>query len=542
LEVVKHIKRGIVVLTKIDLVDEEWLALASEDVRTRLEDSAFAGAPLLPVSAATGAGLEQLKATIAQQCAELEQHVFSSSGVGQAALRRPFRLAIDRAFTVSGFGTVVTGSASAGSITEGDTVEVWRPNAAAAATCRVRGIEVHGSPAQLAEQGERTALNLAGIDLEATIRGGTVAAPGALQATKVIDTHLDVLPEARHDIRDGAALRLHLGTIEVGARVLLFDVARLRAGESSYARLRLDNPLVCARGDRFVVRDISSERVLGGGIVLEPQAVRQRAVARQELPAIKAALDESDPVAVAAALLLQQGAAGLTEAQLGAELQLLDLAPVLAALKRQDLLWQQGNVLLYASVVEVLKNQILAVLGAYHQKEPLQALMPREALRAALPRTMSVSTFDALLHELTSRQTIGVEPTGARLSDHRVTLDDEAAKMQERLEKIAHEAAWQPLTVPELLERFPDRQTAGKLYQALIQNSKLVRVGDFVLSRQRVDEGTARLRRHFEQHPSLSVADAREILNTTRKWAVPLLEYYDRIGVTRRDGEVRLLR
>ncbi|MDQ3814739.1 MAG: selenocysteine-specific translation elongation factor, partial [Armatimonadota bacterium] len=273
LELLK-IRRGVIVLTKIDAVDAEWLALAREDVRTRLAGTIFAAAPLVEVSATRGDGLDELKHVLARLCNEVEKEIAGESRAPDSALStqhsalstRPFRTAIDRAFTISGFGTVVTGSAADGAVAVGDAVEVWQPHTTQPVHARVRGVEVHGDPVQHAERGQRTALNLAGVDLDEAARGGVIATPGTLHATSLLEAWQKVLADAPRGVKDGAPLRLHLGTAEVEARVSLYEGARLNLGEAGYARLRLDAPLVCARGDRFILREVATEHIIGGGI------------------------------------------------------------------------------------------------------------------------------------------------------------------------------------------------------------------------------------------------------------------------------------
>ncbi|MDQ3813486.1 MAG: SelB C-terminal domain-containing protein, partial [Armatimonadota bacterium] len=361
-------------------------------------------------------------------------------------------------------------------------------------------------------------------------------------ATSVLEVWLQVLADAPRGVKDGASLRLHLGTAEVEARVSLYEGARLNLGDAGYARLRLDAPLVCARGDRFVLREVATERIIGGGIILEPETRLSRAAARVELAALHAALEADDEATVAEILLRRQAAAGLPEARLRFELRRLEVSDVLAALRARHALWSGGGIFLHSAVATELKARILAQLREFHQREPLQATMPREALRATLPPSLAPTTFDALLDEMAQAQQIAVSPAGVRLSEHRVTLSEDEARLKERIEALVYRAAWQPPTLDELVAQLDNRDLGRKLCFALIKDGSLVRVGDFVVSARRIAEGAEILRAHIQQQGSLAIGDARDLLNSTRKWLVPLLEHYDRIGLTKRVGEVRVLR
>jgi selenocysteine-specific elongation factor len=535
LELLK-IKRGLVVLTKCDTVDEDWLILAREDIRTRLHDTFLAAAPIVEVAAPHDVGLKELKQELARLCDELSNEAPDSN------VQSPFRMAVDRAFSISGFGTVVTGSVAEGAVAVGENLDIWRPDEVQPLPARVRGIEVHGEPAPRAERGQRTAINLAGVELDETLRGGTVAAPATLRAALTIDAWLQVLKDAPRPVKDGLPLRLHIGTAEVGARPVLYEGARLNPAESGYARLRLDAALPCARGDRFVLREVATERVTGGGIILDLEPKAPRLVARAILPQLQNSLEAGNDVALAEVLLHERGAVGLSDEQARLELRRLDMSEVWQALRARNALWNGGSTYLHQSVAKALKDQTKASLSSFHQREPLQAVMPREALRAVLTTALPATVFEALLDEMAGAQQIVAEASGVRLGTHRVLLNEEETRIKDWLVTLAESAAWQPPTLDELISQIPNQQLARKLCFALIQDGTLTRVGDFILSTRRVGEGASIIRDHLQKNPSLSVGEARELLNTTRKWIVPLLEYYDRSGLTKRVGDARVLR
>lgn len=539
-----QIQAGIVVLTKCDAVEKEWLELVKSEVGEKLKGTLFGQAPLLEVSAQTGMGLDELKSELAQICRKLEQS-------HQAQVIKPFRLSIDRAFSISGFGTVVTGSAADGTLTVGETVEVWQPATEHPLAARVRTLEVHGEAAPTVSRGQRTAVNLAGVDLDEATRGGTLAAPRTLRAVTQVEVWLRLVPDAPRPLKDKAPLRFHLGTNELEARAHLLEASRLLSGESGLARLRFSMPLACARGDRFVLREVGTERVMGGGIIVDLAHSSSRAEIMRWLPSLNEALHEKDELALTEILLRRAGAAGLTVAQLQLELRRADVADIIKVLEKRQVLWRRADnsesgdeILLNLDVVNSLQETIIGTLTDFHSKEPLAPALPREALRAALPSALSQVAWEALLIKMNRAQVVANEPSGVRLWNHRVLLSEDEARLKKHLIRLAHEAAWQALTFDELIEhcKTAERADAKKLLFALIKEGALVRAGDFVLTKERLEEGALILKKHLQENGTLSIGEARELLNSTRKWLVPLLEHYDRIGLTRRAGEGRVLR
>ena len=544
-----QIRAGVVVLTKCDAVEKEWLALVRLEVGEKLKDTLFAPAPLREVSAQSGAGLGELKNELAKICRNLE--IVQNPKLSP----RPFRMAIDRAFSISGFGTVVTGSAAQGALSVGESVDVWQTGSERALTARVRTIEVHGEAAQNVSRGQRTAVNLAGVDLDDATRGGTLAAPKTLRAVTQIETWLRLVPDAPRPIKDKSPLRFHLGTAELEARTHLFEATRLLAGESGFARLRFAAPLTCARGDRFVLREVGTERVVGGGLILDLATNFSRAESLPWLTPLCEAVESDDQSALAEILLHRANFVGLSEAQLQLELNATSVKEILQSLEESGVLWRAmpesgDEILLHQQSAAALQKNILQALSAFHQSEPLAPFLSREMLRAALPTSLSQNAFEALLFSMQNAKIIALEASGVRLWAHRVTLSEDETRLKNQLVQTAHKAAWQALTISELVEECAtsqrdfanQRDLAKKLCFALIKENKLVRADDFVFSRERLDEGAQILTAHLQKNGTLAISEARDLLNTTRKWLVPLLEYYDRSGLTRRDGDKRVLR
>lgn len=541
-----QVRRAVVVLTKCDAVDAEWLALAREDIQTRLsnpptvQSTLWSAAPLVEVSASRGDGLDELKSMLAGLCDEIE-----SDEAAQSTLSgRPFRLAIDRAFSVAGFGTVVTGSATQGVLTVSEGVEIWQPGQEHPTTSRVRGLEVHGHESSRVERGQRSAINLAGVALDEAVRGGVVASPGSMRAARLLDVWFRLLSDAPRALKRESSVRVHIGTAEAGARLVLHEENRLERGQSTFARCHLEAPLVAALSDRFVVREVGNERVLGGGVVLTVQPTLPRARLLPFLPIWQQNISQNDDFALAESLLRAATLDGLSVEELRRELRLVDVEPLLHEMSARGVLWR-GPVLLHAEIAAQLQEAMLSTLRQFHQEEALQLTMPREHLRTRLESTLQRAIATSLV-EAVALQTdeVVVEPGGVRLQNHRVQLSAQDERVRAQIEAIVERAAWQPLTLDEIVAACAesDERSARRLLSLLLRSGVLVRVGDWILAVTKLEEGSDLVRRHFAQQSTLSVAQAREILNTTRKWAVPLLEWFDRSGLTRREGEVRVLK
>ncbi|MCS6860709.1 MAG: selenocysteine-specific translation elongation factor, partial [Abditibacteriales bacterium] len=361
-------KKGIVVLTKADLVDEEWLELVQEDVRTQLAGTFLKDAPIVPVSAPTGKGLKELSLTIDAVCAETPARDASAA----------FRLPVDRSFIIEGFGAVVTGTAIAGRVHVGETVDILPQQIEA----RVRHIEVHGKEVEVAEAGQRVALNLSGVSRSEVQRGDVVAARGSMQPTKVIDVKLRLLPNAKLPLKDGGQTRLYLGTAEYLPYTFLLEKREMKPGETGYVQFRFDAPMVCARGDRFVIRSYSPMFTIGGGIVLEPHARKHRRFHAETIRELKALEAASDVLATAETVLQRAGTAGVTANALRQSLATTPeaTAQILRELERQNLVRLGGGATpyLHRAVYDDLCQQIVGALDNFHRTNPLRQGMPRE--------------------------------------------------------------------------------------------------------------------------------------------------------------------
>ena len=517
-----RVKAGLVVLTKSDLVDADTLELCRLEARDLVKGSFLEGAPIIAVSARTGSGLDDLR----RELGALGRRVPDRSSTGAA------RLPVDRAFSMKGFGTVVTGTLVSGTIHPDDTLSLLP----AGRSVKVRGVQVHGRVAPAAAAGQRTAANLGGIEVAEVSRGNVLSAPGAFEPTRRADTVIEMLQDAK-PLKHGARVRFHQGTSELLGRVSL-------SGESGYARIRFEKPAVLTRGDRFILRAYSPPMTIGGGSVLDPAPPRGHI----RTPAGRARFEHLDPkVPVADAVMVfvaERGIAGLPMSALVSRAGLTAEAgeAVVRDLGDALRLTRIGDVLVDA---KVYSNQAAALLGAileHHAQQPLSPGLPREEARERFFGSAPPAVFDSVVSSLVMAGHIIARDTLARVG-HQLSLSPEEQRARDALSAAFKTAGLAP----------PDAETAAaaaglsveiadRMLKLLTREKILVRIGDLLFH----DENLARLKSEVRALKAsgtskLDVAFFKNRYGVSRKFAIPLLEYLDRERVTRRAGDARVI-
>ena len=536
------VSAGLVVLTKTDTVDAELLALVRAEAEELVAGSFLEGAPVVAVSARTGAGLDELKRALV----EIARRAPARSSRWSA------RLPVDRAFTMRGFGAVVTGTLVAGEIAEGDELELLPVMVRA----RVRGLQVHGRATNRASAGQRTAVNLGGVDASAVARGMTLAEAGRLRPTQTIDARVEVLGDAARPLRSRSRVRVHVGTAEVLARVqALEDGGEVAPGGAGFVQLRLEAPVVALPGERFILRSYSPQRTIAGGLVLDAGAARhrgrERVAARARLGALAQALAADDAAAALSVFAETAGERGLARAEAVARTGWRDevLEAAVAEGKRRGALCEAEGSVVAGDVLDRLVAASAAEVEAHHRREPLQKGLPRETLRERLFAHAPVEIFRAALAAAEARGLLVSEREVVRASAHTLDLSPADAALSSRLEGIYRDAALEVPTLDEALARAAAdtgaaREHARKILQLLLDSGALRRVTpELLFHREALDRLTASLREHAAATPDrlIDVAAFKDLARVSRKYAIPLLEYFDRERVTRRAGDRRLI-
>ena len=521
---------GVVAITKCDLVDDEIAELVELEVRDLLAGSRLATAPIVHTSAESGAGLAELRGALAD----------TLGAAGDRPQHELVRMPIDRIFTVRGFGTVVTGTLLSGRIGTGDRLELLPQ----ATTVTVRGLQVYGEPVESATAGQRTAVNLQGVDTSVATRGDLLVTPGALATTYMIDARLDMLAE--HGLEQLQRVRFHHGAIEALCRVAILEADEIRAGGSGLVQLRLETPYACAPGDRFVVRRYSPMLTIGGGTVLDNLPVKHRGrepaviqlLTRLEGPALEDRL---------AALAAAAGTRGIDEELLrhrtfASADRLRSAAGALADAGRLLVAQETPLVVVDTAVLAALEETIIEAVGTHHTEHPLEPGLPKSAVTATLPRDLPEVVVDALVDRLVAAQRLGGSSAALSLPDHGVVLSESQEQVRAALLDMYDEAGWSPPAISDAWKLIGVTADDGEaVFRLLLRQGELVRLrDDLVFSAARLDALIDELRRRYAAGDGFGVADFKDLAGVSRKHAIPLLEYLDEQRVTRRQGDQRI--
>jgi selenocysteine-specific elongation factor len=542
-----EVKSGLIVITKTDLVDEELLQLVEAEVADFVAGSFLEGAPVLRVSSRTGEGIDELKKTLSRLAAKARERDENATA----------RLPIDRAFTIKGFGTVVTGTLIAGRIRAGDELEILPPISSSGSSVgarRARGLQVHGKSTQEALAGERVAVNLQGIDLAEVERGQTLAPAGRLRASSMLDARLQLLKSAPRSLRARARVRLHIGAAEVLARVLPLGRMEVGPGASSFAQLRLETPTLALPGDHFIVRAYSPVVTIGGGVVIDAAPHKHRLREAAQAAAWLEKLEAADEVERIALLVEMAGERGMDQdeiaARSGSSDEVIKRAAEAITKARRALTASPApktrlTPLVARPAFEALAGRVRATLKEFHRKSPLESGMGREEIREKIFARLSPDIFRAVIGNLVERNEVVAEKDLLRLSSHRVALSGEEQAAKDRLAALFAEAGLQPMALEEAVARAAaqsgvDAARAQRFAQMLINSGELVRVAGLVFHRGALDGLRETLRKFKAEHgPKMDVNAFKDLTGVSRKYAIPLLEYLDLQRVTRRSGDVR---
>ncbi len=533
-----EVKAGLIVITKRDAVDEELLELVRAETDELVAGSFLETAPVVAVSSRTGAGLEELKEQL--RAVALRVPVRSSDSVA--------RLPIDRAFTMRGFGAVVTGTLVAGEIAEGDEMELLPAHS----RVRVRGVQVHGASVQRATAGQRTAVNLGGVEAAAIERGMVLAPIARLVPTQIIDAHIEVLERAPRPLRSRQRVRVHLGTVEVLARVqVLEEGGEIAAGGRGFAQLRLESPIAALPDERFIIRSYSPQHTIAGGGILDAHATKHRGRDRPQARARLDALTGADDSARLAFFVEAAGERGLQRAAAAARTGWRNerLDDALRQATKSDLIIDAEGVSVGRAICNQLVKKAQSEVEAFHRREPLARGLARETLREQAFARAAPEIFRGVLRHTEEQDMLISDREIVRAASHSLSLSSADEELRDHLEKIYSEAGLEVPPLEEALARAGGaqrrREHVRKILQLLIDSGTLKRVReDLFFHRRSLETLIKQLRDYAAQHEPqrlIDVAAFKELSGVSRKYAIPLLEYFDRERITRRAGDKRLI-
>jgi selenocysteine-specific elongation factor len=528
------VKKGLVALTKSDMVDEDWLGLVGEEVRDYLAGSFLAEAPIIPVSSRSGAGLDELKGALVSLAAEVEEKRHDG----------PFRLPVDRVFTVTGFGTVVTGTLLSGEIRVGDEVEILPAGLA----CRVRGVQAHGAKADKGQAGQRLAVNLQGVEHTEVVRGDVVVPKGLYHPTRAVDVRLNYLNSAPRQLKHRSTLRLHSATYEVPAKVILIDRDTLQPGDTAHVQLRLAKPVLLLPGDPFVLRTYSPQATLGGGVVLDPAPPRRRRRSAEALELLKAIEtgSEADKIRLLVSTSLLSGLslddmvsrAGLAAKRIEAALAgLLSAGEVLQVVREPRIFLGKG-------AFDTLKTAIMAELQNFLRDNPMKDGIGKEELKSRIPRRSDPRFFGPLLASLEKEGKAVSERDIIKLPGRKGEATVDQAGLQARIEAALLKGGMEPPTIRELCDRLGcgEKQLLEHL-NLLAREGRAAKIkSDIFYAPQPLAAIREKLITHLKSRGEINPPDFRELTGLSRKFMIPLLEYFDQEKLTIRVGDKRVLR
>lgn len=528
------VRHGLVALTKVDLVDEEWLALVIDDIESFTAGTFLEGAPIVPVSAATGEGIPELLSELDELSAKVPAH--SASGL--------FRLPVDRVFTMKGFGTVITGTLISGQVSVGEQIMIYPSGI----TSKVRGLQVHNQSVETAEVGQRTAINFQGLEKASIARGEVVARPGTLISSYMLDLRLQFLKSNQKPIKTRTQVRFHTGTSEIMGKLVFIDREELSPGDTAVAQIRLDEPMAVVKGDRYVIRSYSPVRTIGGGEILNPVPRKLKQADAPLVPLIES-LSSLSPEEVIAfhAKAARYGGVSFTSFMVMTNLSEKQLDKALQALlSRREIVCVDKNSQIYVhqDTLAGLASEATAHLKHYHKINPLKTGMSKEELKSKVPPMVSDKLYHLMLNDLIRSNRVILEGEYIRDADHRVKLGLDQAKAKEKILSAYEQNGLMPPYFKDVAAGLNmDLADAKDVLSLLVKEGKLAKAKeDLYFSSQAISTLEEKLIAFLVQNQEISMTQFKDLTSTSRKYSVPLLEYFDSRNITLRVGDVRKLR
>ncbi|HPO21739.1 MAG TPA: selenocysteine-specific translation elongation factor [Smithellaceae bacterium] len=528
------ITTGLVALTKIDLVEKDWLDLVRSEIADYLQSTFLAGAPIVPVSASQTQGIPELLGEIDKTVRHLQEK--TDDGI--------FRLPVDRIFTMKGFGTVVTGTLISDKICVGEEVQILPENIFA----RIRGIQVHNQPTEEAFSGQRTALNLQGIEKSTLERGNVLVRPQTVRPTQRLDVFFEYLAGNARKLKNRSLARLHTGTAEIMTRLVLLDADELSPGDQSFAQLILADADVVVGGDHFVLRSYSPITTIGGGRILDPQPGKHKRKNKKILDDLKILQSGGlqDKISV---LLDRAGFNGLNVPSLAFRLgisakKIREALEKLFSDRRAILLPGDDATALSADLCAHLEERLMKSLADYHANHPLKEGISKEELKAALPDAVSGKLFNMVLARLIKKEGIASDKDHVRLATHQVQLAGEEDALRQSLASVYLQAGLAPPSLSDVMTRFKDQKVkAQNIVRLMIKDGELIKINEeLCFARTALDKLREDYKAQLVRDGQATPATFKDLTGLSRKYIIPLMEYFDASKLTVRVEDHRILR
>ena len=528
------VKKGFVVVSKIDLADLELVQLVEEEVRELVKGTFLEGSPIVTVSSLTGEGIPELLTTLDRLANEVQGR--TSEGL--------FRLPADRVFVMKGFGTVITGTLVSGSLSVGDTVQIL-PSLREG---KVRGIQVHNEIVEITRAGQRTAVNLQGIEKSLINRGDVLVHPQTITPTYMVDAYLEHLPTSPRPLRNRVKQRFHIGTSSALATIVLLDRGELAPGERGFVQLRFEKPVVAFPQDRFVIRGSSAIQTLGGGVVIDSHPVKHKRLAKDVLAGLTILRDRGEEEVVTHHLA-SPGVKGMSLRQLRERVNIPPgrlsklLGELMARAEIVAIDGEEGR-FVHSLGYEQLREKTLSYILEFHEKYPLKLGPSKEEVKSKLPKTVETKLFHRMLRDLVDSKEVLIEKDKLRLSTHRISLRDDQKRLKNRVEGLFANGGLQSPSLKELASKLStDESEVRNVIYLLMEEGAIIKAKeDIYFHRAAVEKLKGELIQFLRAHDEITTAQFKEMTQVSRKYAIPLMEYFDNSKITIRVGEKRLLR
>lgn len=528
------IKKGFIVLTKIDLVDEEWLGLVKEDVRGEVKGTFLENSPIVPVSSTKKTGIEEVIQLIDKLTLEVEDRETDDMP----------RLPVDRVFSMSGFGTIVTGTLLSGTFKVGDEIQAFPGNKIA----RIRSLQVHDEDTPIAYAGQRVAINIAGLKKDEVDRGDVIAPKDSMKETLMLDAKIKLIKNINRSIENRTRLRLYIGTKEVLCRIVLLDKDILNPGEEAYAQLRLEEEIVAKRGDRFIIRFYSPMFTIGGGEVLEPNPNKKKRFDEEAIKELQIK-EEGASIDIIEKIILDKSKTFPTIKEISTFTVMLE-----DKVKGEvENLAKDNKVILFTLTREIhvihidyfnkLKKAIVEELETFHKKYPLRQGMSKEEIRSKFLKNAKPKVGDRFIDLLIEKGYIEQKMESVYVKGFEIKYNGLQLKIKDDLIKAYKENSFLPPKKEDIFKSLDyDKQEIEQVLNSLISDGELIKINEEVyLHKTNYEKALEILKEYIGKNDSITVAEYRDILNTNRKVALGLLEYFDQLKITKRDGDKRIL-
>jgi len=531
------VNKGLIVITKIDLVEQEWLELVIEEVKDLVKGTFLEGAPVVTVSNTTGEGIGEVKKTILEYIQDLEAR--PDKGM--------FRLWIDRVFSMKGSGTVIAGTVLSGACKPGDTVELLPQQR----QLRVRRVQVHNKTIEECVTGERAAINLMDVEKTEIERGNMLAPPGYYKPTYMLNAKLNLLASCPYPLKNRTRVRLHLGTGEIIARVVLLEKQDLLPGNSTFVQFRLESPGVADYGDRYVIRSFSPARTIGGGTIVEVHPLKLKYLPEEELKRL-ALLEKADPNDIIEQYLIKCEYHLKSVSNLAKELSLIpeEVKQVLKTLRDRNRVtcisekpeWS----VVHATKLQQAQQSILEFLKTFHQDQPMRKGIKKSELGERLFGKMNNVLFDAILNTLGQENRIKIEGEKVSQFEHKIQFNPKQEEIRKQVEDIYLARKYVTPGWDEIVNEVEGKpKDITDVVTGLIELGILVEIKYYekpsIFHKQNIDKALEILINYLTKHGEIRLGEFREMINSTRKFATPILVYFDQNGITERIGEIRRL-